>query len=225
MQWTTFVIVAALVALIVAMLAAATLAPIRLELSARWQVEGKFWAVAAGLRVLFVTISFAAAETSNSVLQLHVFGLRVLHRSLARKKPSQKETESKLTFKEIETKARRIKNRIQRWFDLDSLLAFIVGLRRYVRLERFDGRISYATPDVAITGMLAGTLYTFAGLLVPFGSFHVEPQWEEAAKTAGKFRTACKVYPGRAVLRVVIFVLTNIKLRQRPRSAIVQAQP
>jgi len=210
---------------VVAAISAVTVAPLRFELSAKGQGEfGKLWAIAIGVRVLFITISFAAAQSCDSILQLHLFGTRVFRLSPVGGKPA-KEDESKLTFSEIKTMAVRGHDAIERWFGLDNLLLFVIDLRHRVRLERFNGNLSYATPDVAVTGMLAGALFTLAGLLTPFGDFRVEPQWVDVAKASGKFDVAFKVYPGRMALDAVIFVFANIKLRRRPQSQIVPAQP
>jgi len=223
-QWTTLIIVVSILAALVAACFALALVPLRLELFVKGQGEvGKFWAVGLGLRVSFVTISFAAAQGVDSVLQLHLFGLKVWRRSPAGGLPAPEE-ESKVSLDELLAKARRLQRETERWFDLDSMLVFLVDLRHHVRLKRCNGRLSYATPDVAITGMIAGALYTLAGLLLPFGDCRIEPQWEDVAKASGQFDAACKVYPGRMVLSAIAFVFKNIKLRQRT-CPIVPAPP
>lgn len=222
MQWAALAIAVVIVTSIVVV----TLAPVRLELSVKGHGEfGKFWALAMGGQILFVTVTFAAAHGIDSIFQLHVFGRRVVHVSPFARKVVDTIDEHKPSLEEFEHKTRRLLSQVERWFDLDDLLVFLVDLRHRVHMQRFNGRLSYATPDLAITGILSGSLFTFAGLLSPFGNFQVEPLWVDVAKASGNLDVAFRFYPGRMVLDAITFTFKKIKLRQRTRPRPAPAPP
>lgn len=222
MQW---IALAVALTILVAVITVA-LMPLRLALTVKGHGEfGKFWAFAAGGQLWFVTVSYANALGVDSVLQVHVFNRRVVHISpVARRQRDRDRDEEKTSFAELKQKLRLWRSKIERRFELRDLLYFVLDLRRFVHMERFQGRLSYATPDVALTGMLSGSLFTFAGLLAPFGTLQVEPQWVDVAKAAGNFDVAFRFSPTRMVLFAIVFVIKNIKLRQRTKPGPVPAQ-
>lgn len=221
MLWVALAIAVSIVALLIG----ATFVPIRVSLSFKGHGEfGKFWAFAAGAQLGFITVSYADAQGIDSVFQVHVFSRRVIYISPFGSRVVDRIDEHKPTFGELKEKLPRLRDRIERWFDLADLLHFFLDLRRYVRMERFNGRLGYATPDVALTGMLSGGLYTMAGLMSPFGVFHVEPQWVDVAKAEGKLDAAFKFYPLRMLLFAIVFTLKKIKIRQRTSHTPVPAQ-
>ena len=108
-------------------------------------------------------------------------------------------------------------------FDRGQLGRYVIGLRRYVRLQHCRGHLVYATPDVAFTGMLSGALYFVAGLLSPVGSFTVTPEWEDVLRAQGDIDVAVKVWPLRAVADIAWFVARNMRKRALPAApAVVQ---
>ncbi|MFW5739003.1 MAG: hypothetical protein ACOC1F_01410 [Myxococcota bacterium] len=222
MQWVALAIGLSFVAAFVV----AMFIPLRLALTAKGHGEfGKFWAFAAGGQLWFVTVSYANALGIDSIIQVHVFNRRVVHISSLRRKLKEEVDERKPTsFAELKEKWRRLREKIERRLELKDVLRFVVGLLRQVRMERFQGKFSYATPDVALTGVLSGSLFTLAGLLAPFGVLRVEPQWVDVAKAAGNFDVAFRFYPARMVLFATVFAIKNIKLRQRTRPDPVPAQ-
>ena len=220
MQW----IALAVALIIVVAVIAVAMMPLRLSLTVKGHGEfGKFWAFAAGGQLWFVTLSYANALGVDSILQVHVFNRRVIHLSPVGGRQPEPE-EKAMTFAEFKQKLARWRAKTERWFELDDLLRFVVDLRRFIHMERFQGDLSYATPDVALTGMLSGALFTFAGLLAPFGTFQVEPQWVDVAKAKGKLDVAFRFSPTRMVLFAIVFAIKNIKLRQRTKPGPVPAQ-
>ena len=221
MQWfspTLITLIAVAAAALVVMLA-----PVRIELSAKGQWEqNQHWVLGVGIRLLLCTVSFAAAQNAKSMLQLRFLNLRLYSHSPSRKSVS---NETMPSLEELDAKLHRAESRVSRWFDIDGIFAFAVSLRRQIRMQRFSGRLSYSTPDVAITGMLAGALYTVAGLLAPFGSFFIEPRWDDFAQASGQFNIACKVYPGQMLLRAFAFALKNIKLQKPSQSSLAKTKP
>ncbi len=195
---------------------AATFVPVRIELTLNGRGEfGKLWAFAAGMRLWFINVAYADALGIDNVLQVYIFSRRLFMISPVGGKHVQKPDEEKMSLGELMDKLLRWRDGVQRWVDPNDLLLFIVSLRRHVRMERFNGRLAYATPDVAITGMISGSLYTIAGLMAPFGTFTVEPQWVDVAKADCNMGVTCKIYPLRVILSAFTFTLKNIKLRQR----------
>jgi hypothetical protein len=206
-------------------LAVVIVAPVRLEVSIKGQDEfGKFWTVAMDGQLLFFTVSFAMAYGIDSVFQLHLFDRRLFRSSPVKRKGPTSEPASP-SLEVMLQKARRLRREVERWFDLDDLLVFAVDLRHRVRMERLNGQLSYATPDLAMTGILLGSLYSFAGLFAPFGSFHIEPLWVDVAKASGNLELAFRFYPGRMVLDAIVFTFKKIKLRQRENTRSVPAPP
>jgi hypothetical protein len=199
---------------IIAAIIAAIVLPLRFELTVKGHGEfGKFWALGMGGQVAFVTATLAVAHGIDGILQVHVFGRRVVHISplvsLIRKA---EEEPTILLERVIKEKLPKWRGRIERWFDLLDLLELLLDMRRYIQLERLDGRLAYATPDVAVTGMISGSLFTLAGLMAPFGTFYVEPQWIDVAKANGNLNVVVRVYPVRMVLRVVAFTVWHVRL-------------
>lgn len=221
MQWVALAIV---LTILVAVIAPAVI-PLRLELTVKGHGEfGKYWAFALGGRLWFVTVGYADALGADSVLQVLVFNHRVIHISPFGKRVVDEIEEHRPTLKELMDKLPRWRDKVERWIDLGDVLRFFVDLRHQIRMERLNGRLSYATPDVAVTGMLSGSLFTMAGLLAPFGVFQVEPQWVDVAKAAGNLDVVFRFYPTRIVLYVIVFAFRNIKLRQRTTPGPVPAQ-
>lgn len=211
MQWVALAIA---LTILVAVIAPAVI-PVRLALSAKGHGEfGKYGAFALGARLWFVTFAYADALGADSLFQVLVFGQRVIHISPVGKRVV-KDDEHKMSLKELLEKAPIWRDKVERWIDLGDVLRFVVDLRHHIRMERLNGRLSYATPDVAVTGMISGSLFTMAGLLAPFGVFLVEPQWVDVAKAAGNLDVVFRFYPTRIVLYAIVFAFKNIKLRQR----------
>ncbi len=199
----------------VAAVIAAIVLPLRFELTVKGHGEfGKFWALGMGGQVAFLTATLAVAHGIDSIFQVHVFGRRVVHvsplGSLIKKKEKEPSGSLEQFFKE---KLPRWRGQVERWFDLGDLLELLLDMRRYVQLERLDGRLAYATPDVAVTGMISGSLFTLAGLMAPFGTFYVEPQWIDVAKANGNMNVVVRVYPVRMVLHAVAFSIRHVRLR------------
>jgi hypothetical protein len=221
-QWVALAIA---LTFLVAVIAPAVI-PVRLALSVKGHGEfGKYGAFALGARLWFVTVAYADAFGADSLFQVLVFGQRVFHRSPVGKQQVVDEAdEHKMTLKELLDKAPIWRDKVERWIDLGDVLRFVVDLRHHIRMERLNGRLSYATPDVAVTGMISGSLFTMAGLLAPFGVFLVEPQWVDVAKAAGNLDVVFRFYPTRIVLYAIVFAFKNIKLRQRETPGPAPAQ-
>ena len=192
--------------------------PWRLRLSVKGRGEfGKSWVIAAGVQVGYISASIADAHGADSVFQVHVLGQRVYHASPAIQKVADAIEDE---IPDLDEKVPRLRKRVERWFDLGDLLRyFVLDLRRQIHMDRFDGRLVYSTPDVALTGIISGQLYTIAGLLSPFGSFRVEPQWVDVAKIEGNMTLAFRFSPAGIVLSALVFTYKNIKLRQRKAEA------
>lgn len=189
--------------------------PLRFELTVKGHGEfGKFWALGMGGQVAFVTATLAVAHGIDSILQVHVFGRRVVHISPLVSLIKKAEEEPKILLEHvIKEKLPKWRGRIERWFDLLDLLELVLDMRRYIQLERLHGRLAYATPDVAVTGMISGSLFTLAGLLAPFGTFYIEPQWIDVAKANGNLNVVVRVYPVRMVLHAIAFSIRHVRLR------------
>jgi hypothetical protein len=210
--------------LLVAALVAAMLAPVALRISVKGRGEwGKSWVVAAGIECWLLTVSVALAHEADSVVQLHLGGLRLARRSpIVRPAASGARVEPRRRTTLEDAKA--LRSRVERWFDLDALWQFVRDLRRRARLTKLEGRLKYATPDLAWTGMISGVLYMTAGLASPLGTLQVEPEWEESARAEADLDVAFKLWPGRALWDAVVFVVKNVKLRERPPVAAPPAQ-
>jgi len=203
--------------------------PIVLHITAKARGEwGKTWVIATGLEWLWLTISVAAATGTDSVLQIHLFGRKVLHRSpiFQRKKrpqPERRELQPSepLTLEDL----KRLRARIERWFALGDLLRFVVGLRQHFKVHKLEARLIYSTPDVALTGALSGAMYTLAGLLSPFGRFLVEPEWDAVARGDGSIDTTFRLFPGKAVCSVVWFIIRKIRLRKPATTQVATPSP
>ena len=195
---------------------AVTVLPLRLEMTVRGKGEwGKLWVLAAGVQMGPLTISFAAANQIDSVLQVHVFGLRLLRRSPVRRaKPEPLEKKQSKSLQQWMQMAKDYRARIERWVALDDLLDLILSLRAYVRFPRFEGKISYATPDYATTGMLLGALYSIAGLFFPLGNLRVEPIWEERAVVHGDLTLSMRLWVVRAFWHVLVFAVKHVNIRR-----------
>jgi hypothetical protein len=192
--------------------------PWHLRLSVKGRGEfGKFWVIALGAELGYVTATFADAHGIDSVFQVHVFGRRVFHASPAMQKVADVIEDE---IPDLDKKMPRLRKRVERWFDLGDLLRYVViDLRRQIRMDRLNGRLVYSTPDVALTGILSGQLYTIAGLLSPFGSLVVEPQWVDVAKIEGNISLAFRFSPAGVLLNALVFTFKKIKLRQRQADA------
>jgi len=220
-QWVTLAIA---LAIVVAVIAVASI-PFRLAFTVKGHGEfGKFWAFAFGGRLWFITVSYADAQGLDSIFQVHLFRWRIVHISPFGSRVVDKIDEHRPSLEELKDKVPRWRDQLERWFDLRDLLRFVLDLRHHIRMERFQGRLSYATPDVALTGMLSGSLFTLAGLLAPFGNLQVEPQWVDVAKAAGNLDVAFRFNPTRIVLFAISFIIRKIKLRQRTSPGPVPAQ-
>jgi hypothetical protein len=203
--------------------------PIVLHITAKARGEwGKTWVVASGFEWLWLTISIATATGIDSVLQIHLAGRKILHRSpIFRRKdhlPSEAleaEPVKPLTLEDL----KQLRARIERWFALEDLLRLVVGLRRHVKISKLEAKLIYSTPDVALTGVISGALYTLAGLLSPFGRFMVEPDWDAVARGDGNIDTTFRLYPGRAVCAVVWFVIRKIRLRKPATERVATPSP
>jgi hypothetical protein len=200
----------------------AVVLPVRLRLTVRGAGQlGTTWAIASGVQLLFLTVSVAAAHGALSVLQVHAFGRQVLRRSpilgRGRKPPPVAPSEPPVASKPFGwNDLVAYKEKIERWFDLDRLFDFACGLRRRVRLAAFDGSLSYATSDLAFTGLLSGLLYALAGLVSPIGRFQVVPEWETVDRMQGDLHMVIAMWPLRVLIDTVVFVVKNIKVR-KPR--------
>lgn len=218
-------IVLGLLGLVIALVVLVTLSPLALEASVKGQGEaGKTWFFAVTMRWLFVTLKVRFAQGTPSMLDVRMFDRRVMHRSPIREVDEEKQAaESEMPPLE---KLRETGEKIERWFDLDALKSFGWGLlRRRVRLTKVRGTITYCTPDVAVTGMISGFLYTLAGVLGPFGELRIEPQWEAVMRASASLDIAVRTWPVLAMFDFLIFALKNIRLRKRPSNTDVPPQP
>lgn len=207
-MWLTVGIV---VGVIVAALLAFVLVPVRVHVSMHGHGElGKTWVIAGGVKVLVLTVSVAMASGVDDILQLHVFGIRVLRRSpiVVRSDDSSTEPKHSILTWMIEDLPRNYKKFTSR-LRVDETAKAAWKLLGYVRLRKLEGQLTYCTPDVALTGMIAGALYTITGLLAPWGVFGVTPLWEDVAKADGKMSVQVWVYPGRMVVSVLWYLLTH----------------
>ena len=221
MQWT-YELSLALWALVV-LVAMVTELPLRIHMTLRGKGEwGQLWVIAAGVQVAGVTISYAAASEIDSVLQVHVFGLRVLRKSPVRfKKSEKKESAKERSLDDWMQEAKSLRARIERWIELDDLLSGALGLRSYVKVPRLEGMVGYATPDYATTGMLLGVLYSVAGLFVPLGRLQVEPIWEQRATVHGDMKLEVRLWPVRAIAYLLLFAAKNVNFRRRETKQVV----
>lgn len=201
-----------------------TTVPVRLRVKAKGHGElGKAWAFAVGAEFWVVRFTMAAAHGVDGVLQLHVAQKRVVHLSPIRKRklpapaPAPDDAQAALRV----WRARLAK--VERWFELDQVVAFLVRQLAHVRVHHLEGNLVYSTPDVAYTGMICGVLYSMAGLMAPFGQLRVEPKWDDVASAQGDIDLAFRVWPGRILLNAMMFTMRNIKLRDSSTRAVVPA--
>lgn len=207
-MWLTVGIVVGVIA--VALLACVLL-PVRVHVSMRGHGElGKTWVIAGGVKVLALAVSVAMASGVDDVLQLHVFGIRALHRSpivFGSDAPSTEPNQSFVAW--ITEDLPRMYKKFTSRLRVDDTAKAVWNLLGYVRLRKLEGHLTYCTPDVAITGMIAGALYSITGLLAPWGVFSVTPLWEDLAKAEGKLSLEVRVYPGRIVVSALWYLLTH----------------
>jgi len=196
------------------------LMPVRLRMTLKGRGQfGDTWVIAGGLECFKFTISVAAAHATDRILQVHFFGWRVL---VKRFEPSSQDTVDHDLSKVID-RIKKAAKYIDKRFGREQLLSFVLGLRRHVRLKTLRGNLVYCTPDVALTGMLSGVLYAFAGLASPVGQLNVIPEWEDVARAHGDIDLVIRLYPGRAVAAIAWFMIKNIRLRKTPDAG-AQAQ-
>lgn len=213
-------IVVAVLGAVAALLA--VLLPVRVRMTSKGRGQfGDTWVIAGGLELLLVTVSFVAAHAAPSMVQVHVAGRRVWVRRGTAREPSG----PPMTLERIVEKAERAWAELNRRFDREQLGRFVIGLRRHVRLQHCRGQLVYATPDVAVTGMLSGALYFVAGLLSPLGSFAVTPEWEDVLRVQGDIDIAVKVWPVRAAADIAWFVAKNMRRREELVEAPAETLP
>lgn len=205
----------ALIVAVVLVAAAAVLAvvlPLRIRVTTKGRGQfGDTWVIAGGIELFLVTISFAAAHAAPSVIQVHIGKRRVWSR---RGGTPREPSGPPMTLERLVDKAQRAWAELNRRFDREQLGRYVLGLRRYVRLQHCRGHLVYATPDVAVTGMLSGALYFVAGLLSPLGRFAVTPEWEDVLRAQGDIDIAVKVWPVRAAANIAWFVARNMRRRE-----------
>ena len=217
------------VGVIVAVCLTAVLVPIGFECTVKGAGEfGKTWSAAAAVRIALVTVSAAAAQGVDGIVQVHVLGWRVFRRSpitssqpaqqitqkpSAEKPSAEKPSTSPLAW--LTKRAPRYYERVTRRVRIGDLPETLWGLRRFVRRAKLDGHLRYATPDVAVTGMIAGGLFSLAGLLSPWGTFSVEPLWQDEAKIDSKLHIKMRIYPGRIAVTLLWYVLTHWRWSDR----------
>jgi hypothetical protein len=189
----------------------AALMPVRVRMTLKGRGQfGDTWVIAGGLECLKFTISIAAAHATDRILQVHFFGKRLLVKRFAPATAAAVDHDLSHVIESIRKAGKVLDKR----FDREQLLSFVLGLRRYVRLETLRGNLTYCTPDVALTGMLSGVLYAIAGLASPIGQMSVVPEWEDVARANGDIDAVIRLSPGRAAAAVAWFVVNNIRLRE-----------
>jgi hypothetical protein len=190
----------------------AVLLPVRVRATLKGRGQfGDTWVIAGGLELLKFTVSVAAAHATERILQVHFFSWRVLTRRWSPEQGEKPDAE----LGELFDKLKVARGKLERYFDRDQVWRFVLGLRRYARVKRFEGNLTYCTPDVALTGVLSGALYAIAGLAAPIGSFAIVPEWEDVARARGEVDLVVRLQPGRAVVATAWFVMKNIRLRER----------
>jgi hypothetical protein len=205
-------IILASIALLIAIIVVVFL-PLRLEVSAKGQGElGKLWAWGMGAQIAFITLSLAVAHGMDGIFQVHVFGKRIFRISPLSRGKTQEDFS---IWEFLQDDLPQWRNKAERWFGLGDLSRLLASLLRYIRLEQVEGRLVYATHDVALTGIICGSLYTLAGLMAPFGSFHVEPEWVDIIKARGNAHVVVRFYPGKMLLHLIGFTFKNIRLKDK----------
>lgn len=190
----------------------AVLLPLRVRVTTKGRGQfGDTWVIAGGLELFLLTVSFAAAHAAPSMVQVHLAGRRIWARRGGTPRPP---AGPPMTLERLAEKAKRAWAGLNKHFDRAQLGRYVIGLRRYVRLQHCRGHLVYATPDVAVTGMLSGALYFVAGLLSPLGTFAVTPEWEDVLRVQGDIDIAVKVWPVRAAADIAWFVTKNMRRRE-----------
>jgi len=210
-------------ALVLAAAILAVLLPLRIRVTTKGRGQfGDTWVIAGGLELFLMTVSFAAAHAAPSMVQVHVAGRRVWIRRGGTQRPP---AGPPMSLERLVEKAERAWAELNKRFDRDQLWRYVIGLRRYVRLKHCRGHLVYATPDVAVTGMLSGALYFVAGLLSPLGTFAVTPEWEDVLRVQGDIDIAVKVWPVRAAADIAWFVTRNMRSRDEVEEAPADTLP
>jgi hypothetical protein len=187
----------------------AVIMPVRLRLTLKGRGQfGDTWVVAGGLECLGFTVTVAAAHAAQGMLQVHLFNRRLLLRRSRPIESTEQDTRPSQTMQSIMDWRATLEKR----FDRDLLLRFVLGLRQHASIKSFNGHFKYCTPNVAWTGMLSGVLYAIAGLVSPVGQFVIIPEWDDYARAEGDVDMVVRLWPGKAAVAIAWFVTRNIRM-------------
>lgn len=216
-------LIAALVVLAVALGLVFVPLRIRLNLQGRGEPDG-FWALAGGAELGPLAGSGLGARGVEPLVQLHVFGRRVWKRTLREllaRTPKAEET-GESTKEKVERaldKAKSGYERLERRLDPLDLALFMVRERRRVRVERLVIELEYSFADITTTGKLLGAIYAFGAILPAEVEIYQSPSWEDVDRGAFTGSGTIKVWPGLLLVDAGWYLIRNVRVRSRPRSA------
>jgi len=159
-------------ALALLLLLAAVYWPLRLDISARAKGEANgHFAVAGGMSLAFVSLTFVWARGIRPQLDVLLFGHKWRFRPKWRRSPRpavEPEPES----------AESASSEAPRRVDPLKLLLKLVSERRHIRLRYLVLDLAYGFRDPLLTGRLVGAIYALSGILPRPIEIRQRPRWD-----------------------------------------------
>lgn len=196
---------------------------IRLNVQGRGEPDG-FWALAGGVALGPLAGSGLGARGVEPAVQVHLFGRSVYKRTLGEllAKKERKEEAEESTKQKVERALERAKSgydKLERRLDPLDLALFVVRERRRVRVERLVVELEYSFADITTTGKLLGAIHAFSAVLPPEVEIYQSPSWDDVDRGNFSGSGTIKFWPGLLLVDAGIYLIRNVRVRSRPRSA------
>lgn len=199
-----------------ALAAAGFLLPVSLSshLQGRAEPNGT-WALALGLGKGPLALSAVAVSGVAPFIACHLFGKQILRLPLLRgaddpRKPAP-ESASSSEGRTISRIGRRLRRGFRRVDPVDAWLTWWDKTRVF-EVSALELELEYSFRDVALTGQILAGLCVLSGVLPERYVIHHSPVWECEDRCAVVADLRFRIWPGRLLVHLLVFVLKHWKL-------------
>jgi hypothetical protein len=191
--------------------------PWRVSLALRAQGDpGGAWAAGGGAQLSGGSISVAAARGTPVVVEVRLFGRRLLRRVIPdpAAKPKPALPEKKADDKPEPSAMDRYK-RFSRWLDPIDLLLFLASERARITFDDLQGKVRLGLTDVALAGQIAGALAVLSALASPFGELDYALDWSGNEHLLVSISLSIRFTPALLGIDTARFLGRSLRLRNK----------